>query len=211
MKIVCISDTHAPEYHNQLVIPECDLLIHAGDFSYRGRWEKEVEPFIDWFIQQPATHKVLICGNHEIGVKNNPFPLRELCKKVGIHFLTNEAIEIEGKKIFGSPYSVKFGDWSYGMFDDELQTIWDMIPADTEILITHGPAHGILDQNAYGDYCGSKTLAAHLETLPYLKLHIFGHLHESHGIRIENGVTFINASICGIPYEDLSLPIVIEL
>ena len=61
MKTVCISDTHGR--HERIAIERCDLLVHAGDMTLRGRFE-ELESFARWFAKQPATHKLFIAGNH---------------------------------------------------------------------------------------------------------------------------------------------------
>ena len=42
MRLVFLSDTH--DAHDRLVVPRCDLLIHAGDVTRRGRRE-ELERF----------------------------------------------------------------------------------------------------------------------------------------------------------------------
>ena len=209
MKIVAISDTHT--YENSIEIPPCDLLICAGDISFRGRWIEEVEPFLDWFVRQPAKHKVLVAGNHEVYISQAPALLEDRCKEYGIHYLRNSHVVIEGKKIFGSPYSVKFGNWAYGLPDDELQEIWNMIDSDTEIVVCHGPPKGILDTTLDGDSVGSETLWQHLQKLEYLRLFVCGHIHEDRGMITIGKVTYANAAICSIPYSKLSPPISLEL
>lgn len=211
MKVVCISDTHT--MHDEITIPECDMLIHAGDFSYYGRWNKEVEPFVEWFGAQPAKHKILIAGNHEMNLKYAMSSMEAKCKELGIEFLRNDHTIKAQRMIFGSPYSVKFGNWAYGLPDDNLQDIWDMINPLTEIIVVHGPPYEIMDKTINGNrHCGSKTLADHIKTLPNVKLVVFGHIHEAKGIFIKDGITYVNASICGFPrYDELSQPIVLEL
>lgn len=210
MKIVCISDTHT--MHDEITIPECDMLIHAGDFTYMGRWIDEVLPFLEWFAVQPAKHKILINGNHEVMISKAPGILRDKCKELGIEYLCNEHTIKAERMIFGSPYSVKFGDWSYGLEDSDLQDIWSMINPLTEIVVVHGPPYGILDETRMGDNIGSETLINHIEKLPNLKLVVFGHCHEAKGILVKDGITYINAAIADFPrYEKLSEPIVLEL
>jgi Icc-related predicted phosphoesterase len=211
MKVVCIADTHTME--DEITIPECDMLIHAGDFSYMGRWADEVEPFLEWFAVQPAKHKILICGNHEVMMSKAPGLLVMKCKELGIEFLRNEHTIKAERMIFGSPYSVKFGNWAYGLPDDELQDIWNMINPLTEILVIHGPPFGILDKTINGNiHVGSKTLEQHIKTLPNVKLVVCGHIHEAKGILVKDGVTYVNAAIAGFPrYQTLSQPIVLEL
>lgn len=68
-KLVCISDTH--NHHKKLIIPECDVLIHCGDYSSKGH-EWEIRDFYKWLDKQPAKHIISIQGNHELGWEKNP-------------------------------------------------------------------------------------------------------------------------------------------
>jgi len=210
MKITCISDTH--QHHKKIVIPQTDMIIHAGDFTYRGELE-EVNKFLKWFGKQNSKYKILVCGNHEVEISKQPLDLlKGLCENNGIQLLHNSHTVIEGHTIFGSPYSVEFGRWAYGLPDDRLQDIWDYILPDTSILVTHGPAFGNLDKCPAGSV-GSVSLRKHIdEKLKNLKLHVTGHIHESRGTLIKNGVLTVNASICGIPYTDVIInPITVNI
>jgi predicted phosphodiesterase len=62
IKIVAISDTHCK--FNNLVIPECSILISCGDYSFRGMPD-EVRQFHEWLDKQPAKHIISVQGNHE--------------------------------------------------------------------------------------------------------------------------------------------------
>jgi len=81
--------------------------------------------------------------------------------------------------------------------DSEALSLWKNIPEDTEVLITHGPAHGTLDQNISSGKVksfGCKILETELQKLKKLKLHLFGHVHEAKGVEKKNGVIFSNAA-----------------
>ena len=86
-----------------------------------------------------------------------------------------------------------FGGWPFMKKDDMLSKYWNNIPDSTDILITHGPPYGILDNNGRGTFCGSKSLLERVQILKP-KYHIFGHIHESYGVQKINSTTFINAS-----------------
>ena len=62
MTFVAISDTH--NMHTPLILPEGDVLIHAGDVTKQGS-EAQVYHFLEWFSAQPHRHKVFIAGNHD--------------------------------------------------------------------------------------------------------------------------------------------------
>ena len=78
---------------------------------------------------------------------------------------------------------------------------WNLIPNDTDILITHCPPYGIGDCNTDfykgqpyqgGDFGLYKTI----NRLSHLKIHAFGHQHFGRGLyRGSNGVYFINSAI----------------
>jgi Icc-related predicted phosphoesterase len=209
LKICCISDTH--QHHKKIIVPACDMIICAGDFTYHGE-DDEVDRFLSWFGELPIKHKILVCGNHEKGVANNYPIFREKCRDRCITTLRNEHAIIEGFTIFGSPYSVKYGPWAYGMPDKDLMDIWNMALPDTDIFISHGPAYKQLDWCPRGGHVGSKTLARRLKQLKKLKLHQAGHIHESRGIKINKKYLTVNSSICGIPYSDVLInPITIEI
>ena len=209
LKITCISDTHM--HHSKIKMPSTDMIIHAGDFSYRGGAD-EVPKFIKWYGEQPAKYKLLVAGNHEVWISQQGDLLKRMCENEGIQLLHNSHTVIQGHTIFGSPYSVEFGAWAYGLPDDRLQDIWDYILPDTSILITHGPAFGRLDRCPAGSV-GSITLREHIDNkLKNLKLHVTGHIHESRGTMLKDGVLTVNAAICGIPYTDVVVnPITVVL
>ncbi len=189
-----ISDTHG--LHGSLQIPECDILLHSGDFTNSGDFF-EARDFQQWFAAQRATHKVLIAGNHDGDwVEKNLKEFESSCRHHGITFLHNSGTVIEDLKIWGSPNTPTFFDWAYMLPEDELTEIWDLIPRDTDILMTHGPAFGTLDTTARNGCAGSQTLHVAVETIEPL-IHLCGHIHEARGIRHnpETGRMSVNATV----------------
>ena len=210
MKITCISDTHM--HHKKIAMPETDMIIHAGDFTYHGEIA-EVQKFLRWYGGQKAKYKLLICGNHEVEISKQPELLKAMCENEGIQLLYNSHTVIEGLTIFGSPNSLKFGNgWAYNSTENELENIYHTVLPDTDIVITHGPAYGRLDKVLSGQLVGSMALTKRLTELSNLKLHVTGHIHESRGTLLRNGVLTVNASICGIPYTDIIIhPITVKI
>lgn len=221
LKICAISDTH--NRHKKLEIPECDLLIHCGDWTSMGH-AHEVEAFAVWLNKQPAKHIVLIPGNHELQFEKD-FPsskewIIEHCPKA--HLLVDESVVIEGIKIHGSPATPFFCDWAWNrssgktkeyyvhgktFYPKEIKSHWDKIPNDTQILITHGPPYDILDKTTYADGrprpepLGCEDLLNRIKELKDLDLHFFGHIHHPGGQQLhKDGVSFYNASICDEQY-----------
>lgn len=69
--------------------------------------------------------------------------MREIGKRA--IYLEHDLVEVEGLRIFGSPYTKKYsrGAFQYNKFDDAL--VWNSLPENIDILITHEPPFGILD------------------------------------------------------------------
>jgi len=198
MKIVCISDVHT--YVDRLEIEECDMLLCAGDISYRGKLD-EVKAFLDWFEIQPAKHKVFIAGNHDFLFENDPEVARALLKSYpDVIYLENSSVEIEGIKIWGSPWTPWFHSWAFNAYPEKIRSVWSQIPDDTDILITHGPPKGVFDLTEYeGENVGCPWLLKNVERIKP-KLHVFGHIHEGYGQRSMNGTHYVNAANCTISY-----------
>ena len=205
-KIVAISDTH--NHHRSLTIPHGDILIHAGDYSNSGSREATID-FLDWLEALPHPHKILIAGNHDFFAERDRKGFRALVPK-NICYLENESVTIENIKIWGSPFTPYFGGWAFNLHRGaEIKKVWDTIPEDTDILVTHGPPHGILDQTYRLENVGCEELLLRINAIkPHY--HIFGHIHECPGIKDINGTTFINATQVDLMYRPVYDPIVFE-
>lgn len=211
MRLVCISDTH--NRHDALRLPDGDVLVHAGDLTGSGRpWE--VETFARWFGAQPHKHKILIAGNHDWLFERDNEQARAFlglhCPSA--HYLQDTGIEIEGVRFWGSPWTPLFLNWAFNLKRGlALANKWVRVPSDTQVLITHGPPHGILDLTRHGRNVGCEELAAALENRLRPKVHVFGHIHEGYGTYTRNGTKFVNASSCTEFYEPVNAPVVVDL
>lgn len=208
MQIVCISDTHGQ--HKAMSIPEGDVIIHAGDITRVGNWH-EIEEFLSWYSELPHRYKIFIAGNHDKSFEKDR---ENILKKIpsNVIYLEDNGIEIENLYFWGSPYTPKFLNWSFGKErGQEILAYWQKIPLNTNILITHGPPRNILDLTYKGHNVGCSDLRQTIEMLKNLKLHVFGHIHESYGIQLHNHCTFVNASLLDRKYKKCYEPIVIEL
>ena len=215
MRIVCISDTH--NCNEQISVPDGDVLIHAGDATIKGT-DQEVFEFLRWFSSLPHGYKILIAGNHDWLFQTEVRFARNLIMDSEITYLQDSSTNIQGLKIYGSPWQPRFYDWAFNLNrGPEMAEKWAMIPEDTDILITHGPPHGILDEveAKFGaSHEGCEELRKRVESLAHagqLKLHVFGHIHSGYGVHGEFGVRFVNASTCDEDYQPTQPPIVIDL
>jgi Icc-related predicted phosphoesterase len=187
MKIWHISDTHT--YHGLLKVPEgIDMVIHSGDATnprdpYAS--EQEMLNFISWFGSLPIKHKVFVAGNHDLCIERNLVTKIDFMKN-GIVYLENDYAEVEGIKIWGSPFTPTFGEgWAFNKKRSALHDIWKQIPDDVDIVVVHGPPKGILDLAYHQlnciEFCGDEALRKRMYLLNP-KLCLFGHIHNNEDI-----------------------------
>jgi len=187
--IIAFSDTHG--YHDDVDLPDGDLLIHGGDLTGRGGLY-EVEDFDDYLSIRDHPEKVVIAGNHDGCFQDEPDEARSRLTEAT--YLQDGGTTIEGLKIWGSPWTPRFFNWSFMLPRGEaLAEKWAMIPEDVDILVTHGPPHGILDEAQGIESVGCRELRRRVEQIQP-RLHIFGHIHEARGRVDQGGTTFVNAS-----------------
>lgn len=190
LKIDCISDTHGN--HEKLCLPGGDILIHAGDCSSEGELD-DVLAFLDWFQTQNYVHLLLVPGNHDTIFELIPELMEEECKKRQVRLLNDSGCTIEGLKIWGSPILPKFCEIPFGRDrGPAIKKHWDLIPIDTEILITHGPPHGVKDE-LDGKHLGCLDLYKKILQTK-VKLHVFGHIHAGAGADSIEGRIYVNAA-----------------
>ena len=83
-------------------------------------------------------------------------------------------------KIFGSPFSPTKGMWAFGYGQHEASKIWDRIPLDSDIVVTHTPAKYHCDESSERRANGCPALREALwRVRPQLAL--CGHVHNSRG------------------------------
>jgi Icc-related predicted phosphoesterase len=211
MRLVILSDTHG--LHGAIgTVPDGDVLIHAGDMTLRGTVE-ELEGFLGWFGTLPHRNKLLVAGNHDWVFEREP-TMAEGVVPAGITYLRDAGITIDGVKFWGSPWQPWFFDWAFNLHRGaEIAAKWALIPDDVQVLVTHGPPHGILDEvlRPPGKHQGCEALRERIAALAHLQLHAFGHIHEAYGTHEESGRRFVNACICDFHYAPVNAPIVIDL
>lgn len=205
MKIVCISDTH--NKHEELILPSGDFLVHAGDFTEAGT-KIETLNFLKWFSNTPFKHKILIAGNHDFYLQKKSHKLDHIIPP-NIHYLLDSGIVIENIRFWGSPYTPGDNNWAFTK--DRGRTIsqhWDKIPKNTDVLITHGPPFGVLDELDDKTMVGCKNLKERLHELN-TAFHIFGHVHDEYGRVKTQKTEFVNASSLDATYRLINSPITI--
>lgn len=178
MKVALMSDTHGR--HGRLTLPpRVDAIIHAGDFT-RGGGREETVTFLDWLASFDAT-RILIGGNHDFFAEQEAEEMKRLTSARGITWLLDEETRCADLRVYGSPWVPRFRNMAWNRARGEaLRETWTRIPEGLDVLVTHGPPHGILDRIFLGAHVGCEDLrAAVLERAP--PLHVFGHIHEAFG------------------------------
>ncbi|WMP16744.1 metallophosphatase domain-containing protein [Thiothrix lacustris] len=205
MKLTFISDTHS--LHSLLTLGTGDVLVHCGDFTGRGSLEDTLA-FAQFMAKQNFTHKIVIAGNHDWCFEDQRRQEAEsILNDHGIIYLNDSGIVLDGVTFWGSPIQPEFNDWAFNrQRGAPIRQHWDRIPAETDVLITHGPAFGILDWCTHGARVGCEDLLEIIQRIQP-KIHACGHIHESYGIREQGGTTFINACILNEYYRVVNLPI----
>lgn len=214
MKVTFISDTH--NRHRRIELPGGDMLIYAGDFMSSGYYIEELHDFVSWIAEQPYKYKVCIAGNHDRLCESYPYEkvkdLFEYYYDDGVRYIMDEEIEIEGLRIYGTPYQPYFLNWAFNVKSErKLTEIYTKIPSGLDILITHCPPYDILDKShksrPQSDITGNEPLGSKelLNVLNYMeeppKYCCFGHIHGDGGqILKQDDITFINASVCNEDY-----------
>jgi len=205
IKIVCISDTHS--LHRDLSIPDGDILIHAGDLTRYGSFE-DLYDFNKYLGSLPHSHKIVIAGNHDFCFESEPQTCAALL--TNCTYLQDQAVTIHGIKFYGSPWQPWFYNWAFNLHRGaEIKEKWDLIPQDTDVLITHGPPYGRGDKTFYNELVGCQDLLLAVKRIRP-KLHVFGHIHEGAGISGTTHTTFINASSCNLQYKPVNPPVVYD-
>jgi Icc-related predicted phosphoesterase len=222
-----------------------DIVVFCGDMSGRG-YKHEIENFLAWFNDiSPSSKKVFIAGNHDFFFDTAWFSrtdrgtlrhmrenniadkdVKEVLEKYpDIVYLNDSGFEHLGLKFWGSPITPWFHDWAFNRWEDEIEQYWTMIPSDIDVLITHGPAFGVVDLlhpqfRRYNEKnnVGCPILLREIQERIKPLVHACGHIHEAYGIypAVENPdetpeTLFINASCLDQDYRPVNPPITIEI
>ncbi|WP_024851705.1 metallophosphoesterase family protein [Hydrogenovibrio kuenenii] len=206
MRVVHISDTHGAHRFLDASISSysADVIVHSGDVSRVGG-VNECYAFLDWFSKLDYDHKILVPGNHDkffetIYNLEDKAALKDI-EDLGITLLMNKGVEIDGIYFWGSPFTPEFMDWSFQLYPEEQKTFWDQIPEKTDVLITHGPAYGLLDNNqlskSHQPNLGCPFLRQRIDELQ-IGAHLFGHIHEGYGDRVvDKSYLALNSALMG--------------
>ncbi|CAF4903818.1 unnamed protein product, partial [Rotaria socialis] len=115
---VVVSDTH--KKHEKIQIP---------DVKKNNEIPRSVIDFNRWLGTLPHKHKIVNCGNHELGFENLSKERIQSKLLTNCIYLKDELIQVEGITIYGCAWQ----------FNGDYETKWSLIPSDIDILMTHIP------------------------------------------------------------------------
>jgi hypothetical protein len=156
--------------------------------------------FNEWMKSIPCKHKVIIAGNHDGALERIG---KDAVQAIltDARYLENDLVTINSLKIWGSPCSI--GNSKNIAFQSEkfsAEALENLSTSDIDILLTHG-------------HCPEfERTIAH-------SVHLFGHNHNSYGIRrppsVLKGEPVMSLSICAPimdkMYRPTQLPIVLDI
>ncbi len=211
-------------------IPDCDLLLVAGDVCPdhpSGKLGKYFEPLngaeaqLDWLdhefrgwlreLNDRDIDVVGIAGNHD-------FVFEKLAVEVGAlllpwTYLLDQTITRNGLRIHGTPWVPGLPRWAFHASDKALEHRAAGIPRGVDILLSHGPPYGTADfvDPQYGSvHVGDHALKANLGRIKPRAL-VCGHIHEQYGVHEHKHTTVYNVSLNTTFYEPVNPPIEVVL
>ena len=227
MRIAAISDMHGIL---NFTIDKSDILVICGDimplkiqhYNKPSRtWFNRT--FIPWCNQQPVEEVFLIGGNHDGWLFRHPEQVKEDVDGTKITYLFDEStIYVDDSgivyNIYGTPWCHQFGNWYFmGYSDEALEKIFDRMPDNIDVLLTHDPPFGYNDKSS-GSTWGNAD--EHLGNSPLInviekkqpKIVFSGHIHTGdHNFTQVNNTQICNVSVVNEKYQLDFKPTYIEL
>lgn len=210
MRLCHVSDTHGtfPK-----LLGTFEVVVHSGDFSRNfKRDQDEVSNEMDWVEESIPAIKgwlqgrplLFTFGNHDF---MNPYWFEGLLNSEGIRAvcLHDKITTWEGVNFYGFPYIPPInGRWAYectademaGHFDDMAKAINQTY---TDVIVAHAPPGNCLDLSKSNHRWGNSQMNTFLDYQVHKDMDpmylLCGHVHESHGLMMRNGLLVSNAAV----------------
>lgn len=175
VRLALLSDQHG----SLPCIPECDLVVLAGDLcggwrpvlsdDYAAEWLRT--RFADWLNGGPPA--VVIAGNHDTVIQSRGFPTLDR-----VAYLQDSDAVVCGLRFWGSPWIKEFDRLAFNATEGQLAEKYSRIPNDVDVLVSHGPMYGHCD--FFHEHLGSRALLGAVQRVQP-KLLVCGHIHEGRG------------------------------
>jgi Icc-related predicted phosphoesterase len=213
LRIYAVADQHG---HLDLDIPRCSVLIHAGDIcpdrvgpfrawhypEQQGGWL--TGEWIGWRAQQPVEVVCATWGNHDFcgGLQKDP-----QIELPGTRLAIDSVVEIDGLKIWCSPWSNQFMRWAFMKSPEDLGEVYANIPAGVDVIVSHQPPYGYGDQTAAdlarspeAVHLGSQQLLAAIDRVKPRAV-VCGHIHTGYGRYVHGTTRIYHVSVVDDDYR----------
>ncbi|CAF1086976.1 unnamed protein product [Adineta ricciae] len=228
LRFVCMSDTH--NEIAKITIPDGDVFVHCGDAVKHRTSTRDIRVFNEFVGKLPHKYKLFVSGNHcTCFDPKRPEESQQILSH--LIYLQDQLIDIEGIRIYGSPWRPKRGCFyraeAFGYDSKRIRSDkWSKIPEDIDLLLTHGPPYSIRDYNeSTGDALGCPALLDEIVTRVRPRIHLFGHMHSCFGASLyksednrileddrinqpSNDILFVNLAVH--QGETLNQPVIID-
>lgn len=238
MKILAFSDLHGIEPDSITLPAEWEVMVIAGDLApgnvHCNRERNEIrvmhevanqrfwllKRLVPW-IKSHGKPCVMVPGNHDWFLDEKWKYFTETDRKALesnlIHLIIDQSVEIGGVKFHGYPWTPFFHDWAFNhpahhpAGEEHAESKLERIPHDTDILVSHGPPLGMMDQTERGEKAGCNQLLRALYKLTRLQHLICGHIHEARGQEKFGTLTVSNVSLLNEKYDHAHQPVILEV
>lgn len=206
MKLVCLSDLHGHLPEN---LPQADCVILAGDYMpdqhYQEEWvESCFAPWLQGLSQRAFV--IGVAGNHDRLFEEQP----QIAKNLTWNYLQNSSCSYGGLKFWGTPWTHQIFPMAFAASKEELQRAFEQAPTQVDVVVSHGPPHGVLDRDPSGQHVGSLAFRRWvLGAKPQVV--VSGHIHGGYGQARLGSTTVINAALVDEDYVPRNPLILIEL
>lgn len=233
MIVVGASDLHG---YLPKEMPDGQVLCLAGD-TWPLDYQRDLVQSVAWFCLEflpwadnlPYEKIILVGGNHDflLAQLSKNYNPSEVLKKLlpgnnkaqhNIIYLCDNSVEIEGKRIYGTPWISDLSNWAFYKSHEDLANTFDRIPKKLDVLVSHMPPRfgnsGVVLQkdvfNTGANY-GSQELAEAIDRRN-IKWAIHGHVHSGEHNPIEQSNTMCaNVSLKDENYVVNYEPLVFEI
>lgn len=210
LSVCCMADLHGRLPR----IPECDLLLLAGDFWQHvpgadDGFHSEQHSFLAgqmhaWLSAAPIQQMVIaIPGNHDTLFHAHPeevpiLPWSLLKQSATTRYALRPQFDFS---VWGNARTSWWGDdpLKHDRTETLLRTLCASCPEGVDIILSHGPAYGHRDMTATDGHAGSVALTETIERC-HPRLVVCGHIHEGRGIEYMDDTLIVNASLCDENY-----------
>ena len=122
--------------------------------------------------------------------------------------LTDELTQVDGLRVYGLPWQMRFNDWAFNLDTPELNLKYESIP-QCDIIVSHGPPYGYGDRTSR-ELTGSQAFLKRIDEIEP-KLVVYGHIHCDPGVWTRGKTTLANVTLLNDQYQMVNKPKVFEL